>query len=60
MTTETRTPTEASGAYAGWLERQPLAVNTRRAYRVQVAQYCAYLAIRGSVTEAVMSRNLAM
>ncbi len=44
MTTETRTPTEASGAYAAWLERQPLATNTRRTYRVRVAQYCAYLA----------------
>ncbi len=42
--TETRTPAGASGAYAGWLERQPLAANTRRAYRVRVAQYCAYLA----------------
>jgi len=45
VTTETRTPAEASGAYAAWLERQPLADNTRRAYRVRVAQYCAYLAI---------------
>jgi len=44
VTTETWTPTEASGAYAAWLERQPLATNTRRTYRVRVAQYCAYLA----------------
>ena len=44
MTTETRTPAEASEAYAGWITRQPLAANTRRAYRVRVAQYCAYLA----------------
>jgi len=44
VTTEIRTPAEASGAYAAWLERQPLAANTRRAYRVRVAQYCAYLA----------------
>ena len=44
MTTETRTPAEASGAYAAWLERQPLAANTRRTYRVRVAQYCVYLA----------------
>ena len=44
MMTETRTPAEASRAYAAWLERQPLAANTRRAYRVRVAQYCAYLA----------------
>jgi len=45
VTTETRTPAEASGAYAAWLARQPLADNTRRAYRVRVAQYCVYLAI---------------
>jgi len=44
VTTETRTPAEASGAYAAWLERQPLAANTRRTYRVRVAQYCVYLA----------------
>jgi len=39
VTTETRTPAEASEAYAAWLERQPLAANTRRTYRVRVAQY---------------------
>ena len=44
MNATTRTPTEAAAAYAEWLARQPLAVNTRRTYRGQVAQYCAYLA----------------
>ncbi len=44
MTTETRTLAEASGAYSAWLERQPLAANTRRTYRVGVVQYCVYLA----------------
>jgi site-specific recombinase XerD len=44
MTTHPATPAEAGAAYAGWLERQPLAANTRRTYRVQVAQYCIYLA----------------
>jgi len=44
MMTETRTPVEAAGAYAAWLEHQPLAANTRRTYRVRVVQYCVYLA----------------
>ena len=44
MTTYPTTPAEAGAAYAEWLERQPLAANTRRTYRVQVAQYCTYLA----------------
>jgi len=43
MATQTGTPAEASAAYARWLERQPLAANTRRTYRVQVAQFCSYL-----------------
>jgi integrase/recombinase XerC len=33
-------------AYEGWLARQPLADNTRRAYLLQVRQYGAYLATR--------------
>jgi len=37
-------PTDAAAAYIQWLERQPLAANTRRTYRVQVTHYCAYLA----------------
>ncbi len=44
MTAQTGTPAAASAAYARWLERQPLAANTRRTYRVQVAQFCTYLA----------------
>jgi len=44
MTTQIKTPAEACAAFAGWLERQPLAANTRRTYRVQVAQFCTYLA----------------
>src|SRR5712692_7713748 len=39
-----KTPAEAGIAYARWLERQPLAANTRRTYRVQVEQFCVYLA----------------
>jgi hypothetical protein len=31
-------------AYDRWLDRQPLAANTRNAYRLQVHQYGAYLA----------------
>src|SRR3989337_1612177 len=37
-------PAEALAAYLAWLPRQPLAPNSRRTYRVRVAQYCAYLA----------------
>ena len=37
-------PDDHLAAYAAWLLRQPLSAHTRRAYRVQVAQYCAYLA----------------
>ncbi len=33
-------------AYDIWLDRQPLAANTRNAYRLQVHQYGAYLAQR--------------
>lgn len=33
-------------AYDAWLERQPLAAKTRIAYRLQVRQYGAYLALR--------------
>lgn len=35
-------------AYLAWLERQPLAANSRRTYRAHVTQYCAYLAITPS------------
>jgi len=44
MTAPTGTPAELCVAYTRWLERQPLAANTRRTYRVQVAQFCAHLA----------------
>lgn len=44
MTAPTETPTEIFAAYTRWLERQPLAANTRRTYRVQVAQFCVHLA----------------
>ncbi len=44
MSARTRTPAEAAAAYGEWLERQPLAANTRRTYRVQVEQFCTYLA----------------
>jgi integrase/recombinase XerC len=37
------TPTAAFDAYTRWLERQPLSANTRRTYRTQVRQFCAYL-----------------
>jgi site-specific recombinase XerD len=33
-------------AYEVWLDRQPLAANTRSAYRLQVHQFGAYLAQR--------------
>jgi site-specific recombinase XerD len=42
--TQTRTPADVFAAYAQWLETQPLAAHTRRTYRVQVAQFCTYLA----------------
>jgi hypothetical protein len=44
MTAPTGTPAEVFAAYTQWLERQPLAANTRRTYRVQAAQFCAHLA----------------
>jgi site-specific recombinase XerD len=37
-------PADHLAAYATWLLRQPFSAHTRRAYRVQVAQYCTYLA----------------
>jgi hypothetical protein len=46
MTTPTGTPAELFVASTQWLERQPLAANTRRTSRVQVAQFCAHLAAR--------------
>jgi integrase/recombinase XerC len=36
-------PAAAFDAYTRWLERQPLSANTRRTYRTQVRQFCAYL-----------------
>ena len=30
--------------YEGWLSRQPLSANTKRAYRTRVSQYLGYLA----------------
>lgn len=36
-------PAAALVAYQDWLRRQPLAPNTRRAYRIWVSQYCAFL-----------------
>ncbi|MDQ2785480.1 MAG: hypothetical protein M3Y58_10835 [Chloroflexota bacterium] len=44
MSTPTGTPAEIFAAYTRWLERQPLAANTRRTYRVQVAPCCVHLA----------------
>jgi integrase/recombinase XerC len=37
------TPAAAFDAYTKWLQRQPLSANTRRTYRTQVRQFCAYL-----------------
>jgi site-specific recombinase XerD len=42
----TETLEQTLTAYDAWLERQPLAVKTRMAYRFQVRQYGAYLAQR--------------
>lgn len=44
------TPPEAFAAYQQWLTQQPLAVLTRRAYRLHVGQYCAYLGTRSPET----------
>ena len=38
-------------AYTAWLDRQPLAAKTRVAYRLQVHQYGAYLALRPLTTD---------
>ena len=35
---------EAGAEYEGWLSRQPLSANTKRAYRTRVSQYLEYLA----------------
>jgi site-specific recombinase XerD len=43
-------PAASQAAYLTWLERQPLAANSRRTYRVRVTQYCAYLATTPSVS----------
>lgn len=43
MTPSQPYPTEIFAEYDGWLSRQPLAANTRRAYRTQVRQFCAFL-----------------
>lgn len=40
-------------AYNEWLDRQPLAAETRTAYRFQVRQYGAYLAQRPSTDDAL-------
>ncbi len=44
MTAPTGTPAERFATEAWWFERYPLAVNTRRTYRVSVALCCAHLA----------------
>jgi len=44
MIAQPQTPAHALAAYTHWLDRQPLAANTRRTYAVQVAQFCTYLA----------------
>ncbi len=44
MTAPTGTPAEHCAASARWRERQPLAANTRRTYRAQVAPFCGHLA----------------
>jgi len=44
MIVPTGTPAEVCAASARWRERQPLAANIRRTYRVQVAQFCVHLA----------------
>jgi site-specific recombinase XerD len=38
-------------SYETWLDRQPLAESTRRAYRLQVRQYMSYLAMRSMEQE---------
>src|SRR5574340_720189 len=43
MTLTRPQPTEILVSYEGWLEHQPLAANTRCAYRTQVRQFCSFL-----------------
>ncbi|HVC31872.1 MAG TPA: tyrosine-type recombinase/integrase [Chloroflexota bacterium] len=43
-------PLAALADYLAWLDRQPLAPNSRRAYRGRVTHYCAYLAATPSVS----------
>jgi len=56
---QTSTPVEAFVAYARWLETQPLAANTRRTYRVQVAQFCTYLATSPHDADPLRERHAA-
>ncbi len=46
-------------AYDIWLDRQPLASNTRNAYRLQVHQYGAYLAQRPAEEDDPLSQAFA-
>jgi integrase/recombinase XerC len=39
----TSTPAAVLAAYTAWLDQQPLAAHTRRAYRQHVGQFCAFL-----------------
>jgi site-specific recombinase XerD len=47
----TETLGQTMKAYDAWLDRQPLAVKTRVAYRLQVHQYGEYLAQRSPTTD---------
>src|SRR5712691_2186844 len=47
----TETLEQTLTAYDTWLDRQPLAIKTRIAYRLQVHQYGAYLAQRPPTTD---------
>ena len=43
MTPSQPHPTTILAGYEGWLSRQPLAANTRRAYLTQARQFCSFL-----------------
>jgi hypothetical protein len=47
----TETLSQTLAAYKAWLDRQPLATKTRMAYRLQVHQYGAYLALRSPTAD---------
>jgi integrase/recombinase XerC len=55
----TETREQALADYEVWLEREPLAVNPRRAYLLQIRHYGAYLAIRSAKERDPLSHPFA-